>query len=185
MIAKASPLGGESFGTIGTVLMREVPGIPVFDLRVAPGSASQAAVSNALSLALPATTGHVSSAADSEVHSLCTAPDGWLIVGSGEAGNKLAAFRATGEYHFSVVDVSGQRTAVDVVGPKAAEVLSHLWEQDLREKSFPAGRVSQGLMVKAPVIVWHVALNHYRVLVRSSFAVHFWQALTDAAVEHC
>ncbi|MFM7194426.1 MAG: hypothetical protein ACKOYP_06530, partial [Bacteroidota bacterium] len=89
MIAKASPLGGESFGTVATVLIREVPGIPVFDLRVAPGSASQAAVSNALSLALPATTGHVSSAADSEVHALCTAPDGWLIVGSGEAGNKL------------------------------------------------------------------------------------------------
>lgn len=185
MIAKASPLGGITFGAAATVFMREVPGVPVFEVRAVPGSASQAAVSKTLSLELPAVTGHVSGATGLEIYALCTAPDAWLIIGSADAGDKLSPLRSAGEHHFSVVDVSGQRTAVDVQGPKASEVLAHLWEQDLRDKSFPAGRVSQGLMVKAPVILWYMAPQHYRVLVRSSFAVHFWQSLTDAAAEHC
>ena len=87
------------------------------------------------------------------------------------------------DHHFSVVDVSGQRTTIELEGAKVREVLAHLWEQDLREKSFPFGSVSQGLMAKAPVIVFHVAPSRYRVMVRSSFALHLWKALVDAAEE--
>ena len=87
------------------------------------------------------------------------------------------------DYHFSVVDVSGQRTTIELEGPKAREVLAHLWDQDLREKSFPVTSVSQGLMAMAPVIVWHIAPLRYRVMVRSSFALHLWKALADAAEE--
>jgi len=86
-------------------------------------------------------------------------------------------------FHFSVVDVSGQRTTVELEGPNAREVLAHLWDQDLREKSFPIASVTQGLMAKAPVIVWHIAQFRYRVMVRSSFALHLWKALVDAAEE--
>jgi len=86
-------------------------------------------------------------------------------------------------YHFSVVDVSGQRTTIELEGPKVREVLAHLWDQDLREKSFPIASVSQGLMAKAPVIVCHIAPFRYRVMVRSSFALHLWKALVDAAEE--
>ena len=91
--------------------------------------------------------------------------------------------RSNDEYHFSVVDVSGQRTTIELQGPKVRELLAHLWEQDLREKTFPVGSVSQGLMAKAPVIVCHIAESRYRVIVRSSFAVHLWKALADAAEE--
>ena len=78
---------------------------------------------------------------------------GGLIVGFPEAEQQLAPLRLNNDYHFSVVDVSGQRTTIELEGPNAREVLAHLWEQDLREKSFPVGSVSQGLMAKAPVIV--------------------------------
>ena len=77
-----------------------------------------------------------------------------------------------------------QRTTIELEGPKAREVLAHLWDQDLREKSFPVASVSQGLMAKAPVIVCHIAPFRYRVMVRSSFALHLWKALVDAAVEY-
>ena len=87
------------------------------------------------------------------------------------------------EHHFSVVDVSGQRTTIELEGPKVREVLAHLWDQDLREKSFPIANVSQGLMAKAPVIVCHIAPFRYRVMVRSSFALHLWKALVDAGEE--
>ncbi|MBX3254554.1 MAG: hypothetical protein KF862_10475 [Chitinophagaceae bacterium] len=55
------------------------------------------------------------------------------------------------------MDVSGQRTTIELEAPHAREVLAHLWEQDLMDKSFPAGSISQGLIAKAPVIVCHMA----------------------------
>ena len=171
-------------GTVATVAIRELPGLHTIDLRVAPGTSTQAAVAEALGMDLPGKPGKTlegSVAGGGEAHALCLAPDWWLIVGFPKAEQSLAPLK--NDHHFSVVDVSGQRTTIELEGPNVREVLAHLWEQDLREKSFPVASVSQGLMAKAPVILCHVAPFRYRVLVRSSFAFHLWQALVDAAQE--
>ncbi len=186
MIAKESPLEGMNIGTLATVAIRELPGLHTIDLRVVLGTSAQAAVADALGVDLPGKPGQTRGCAISgggEAHALCLAPDWWLIVGSQEAERKLAPLQLNNDYHFSVVDVSGQRTTIELEGPKAREVLAHLWDQDLREKSFPIASVSQGLMAKAPVIVCHIAPFRYRVMVRSSFALHLWKALVDAAEE--
>ena len=186
MIAKESPLEGMNIGTVAMVAIRELPGLHTIDLRVAPGTSTQAAIAEALGMDLPgvgrSVVGRsVVGPSGGEVYALCLAPDWWLIVGFEEAEQKLAPLRLRNDYHFSAVDVSGQRTTIELEGPKVGEVLAHLWDQDLREKSFPVGSVSQGLMAKAPVIVWHIAQFRYRVMVRSSFALHLWKALVDAA----
>lgn len=187
MIPKESPLGGIKYGTVGTVAIREIPGLPAFDLRVAPGTLSHAAIADALApLNLPAKPGQAESYSvreESDAHALCLAPDWWLIVGFREVERKLTPLRSQNQHHFSAVDVSGQRTTLSLEGPKVREVLAHLWDQDLREKSFPIGSVSQGLMAKAPVIVYYIAPFRYHVMVRSSFALHLWKALVDAAEE--
>ena len=186
MIAKESPLEGMNMGTVATVTIRELPGLHTIDLRVAPGTSTQAAVAEALGMDLPGKPGQtlgVSLSGGDEAYALCLAPDWWLIVGSQEADQKLSLLRLNEHHHFSVVDVSGQRTTIELEGPKVREVLAHLWDQDLREKSFPVGSVSQGLMAKAPVIIWHIAPFRYRVMVRSSFTLHLWKALVDAAEE--
>jgi sarcosine oxidase subunit gamma len=186
MIAKESPLEGMNMGTVATVAIRELPGLHTIDLRVAPGTSTQAAVAEALGMDLPEKPGQIlggSVSGGNEAHALCLAPDWWLIVGFQEAEQKLAPLLLKNHYHFSVVDVSGQRTTIELEGPKVREVLAHLWDQDLREKSFPIASVSQGLMAKAPVIVCHIAPFRYRVMVRSSFALHLWKALVDAAEE--
>ena len=186
MIAKESPLKGMNMGTVATVAIRELPGLHTIDLRVVPGTSTQAAIAEALDMDLPGKTGQTrgsSASGGDEAHALCLAPDWWLIVGFPEAEQKLAPLLLNNGYHFSVVDVSGQRTTIELEGPKVCEVLAHLWDQDLREKSFPVASVSQGLMAKAPVIVWHIAPFRYRVMVRSSFALHLWKALVDAAAE--
>lgn len=167
-------------GTVTTVAIRELPGLPTIDLRVAPGTPAHDAVAEALGMVLPEKPGQTGGKSG---HALCLAPDWWLIVGLQEAEQKLAPLWMKNEYHFSAVDVSGQRTTIELEGPNAREVLAHLWEQDLREKSFPVASVSQGLMAKAPVIIWYIAPFRYRVMVRSSFALHVWKALVDAAVE--
>jgi sarcosine oxidase subunit gamma len=185
MISKETPLQGMNMGTVATVAIRELPGLHTLDLRVAPGTSTQAAVAEALGMDLPGKPGRtlrlVSGGA--EAHALCLAPDWWLLVAFPEAEQKLAPLLLKDDHHFSAVDVSGQRTTIELEGPKVREVLAHLWDQDLREKSFPVASVSQGLMAKAPVIVCHMAPFRYRVMVRSSFALHLWKALVDAAEE--
>ena len=180
MIAKDSPLNGMSMGDVARVAIRELPVLQMIDLRVAPGSASFIVIGEALGIDIPVQPGQ-SSTSKNKISTLCLAPDWWLIVGTQEVEQKLA--QLLDNYHFSVVDVSGQRTTIELEGPNVGEVLAHLWEQDLREKTFPVGSVSQGLMAKAPVIVWHIAAFRYRVLARSSFALHLWKALVDAAEE--
>ena len=179
-MTKESPLKGMNMGDASTVAMRELPGLSIIDLRVAPGSAAHSAVAEALGVDLPANPGKMSGER-SEVYSLCLAPDWWLIVGLPEAFHKVDSLR--NDHHFSIVDVSGQRTTIELEGPNVREVLAHLWEQDLREKNFPVAGVSQGLMAKAPVIVCHIAPNRFHVMVRSSFALHVWNALADASEE--
>src|SRR5687767_2548147 len=165
MIAKESPLKGKSKGNPITVAIRELPGVHSIDLRVAPGSSAQAAVEQALAVKLPAKTGQMlSKSGNNESYMLSLAPDWWLLVGFDEAEEKLNLLRLNNDHHFSIVDVSGQRTSIELEGPNVRDVLAHLWEQDLREKSFPVGSVSQGLMAKAPVIVVHVDTNRYRVM---------------------
>ena len=184
MITKDSPLKGMNMGTVATVAIRELPGLHTGDLRVAPGTSTQAAVAEALSIGLPQKPGKigmVSVSPGGEAYALSLAPDWWLLVGFHDAEQKLAPLKD--QHHFSVVDVSGQRTTIELEGPHVREVLAHLWEQDLRKKNFPIASVSQGLMAKAPVIVCHIAPFRYRVMVRSSFALHLWKALVDAAEE--
>lgn len=186
MILKESPLQGMSAGTATTVAIRELPGLHTIDLRVAPETLTQAAVAEALGLDLPAKPGQAitgSVVGGDGRDALCLGPDWWLIVGMPEAEQKLSSLQLNDDYHFSVVDVSGQRTTIELESPKAREVLAHLWEQDLRDKSFPVGSVSQGLMAKAPAIVYNIAPLRYRIMVRSSFALHLWKALVDAAEE--
>ena len=193
MIAKESPLEGMNIGSVDTVAIRELPGLHTIDLRVAPGTSAQAVVADALGVDLSGKPGQIRGSfvsGGSEAHAclpdrqaLCLAPDWWLIVGFQEAEQKLTPLRLNENYHFSIVDVSGQRTTIELEGPKVRELLAQLWDQDLREKSFPIASVSQGLMAKAPVIVCHIAPFRYRVMVRSSFALHLWRALVDAAEE--
>ena len=186
MIAKESPLEGINMGTVAKVAIRELPGLHTINLRVAPGTLTQTVVAEALGMDLPGKPGQIQEGSVSggdEAHALCLAPDWWLIVGFQEAEQKLALLMLENHHHFSVIDVSGQRTTIELEGPKVREVLAHLWDQDLREKSFPVASVSQGLMAKAPVIVCHIAPFRYRVMVRSSFALHLWKALVDAAEE--
>ena len=186
MIAKESPLQRMKMGTVATVAIRELPGLHTIDLRVEPGTLAQTAVAEALGIDLPGKPGQFvewSVSGEGEAYALCLAPDWWLIVGFQDAEQKLALLRLKNHHHFGVVDVSGQRTTIELEGPNVREAIAHLWDQDLREKSFPIASVSQGLMAKAPVIVCHIAPFRYRIMVRSSFALHLWKALVDAAVE--
>ena len=114
-MAKESPLEGMSIGTVATVVIRELPGLQAIDLRVAPSTSTQAAVTKALGMDLPGKPGQSLRglvSGEGEAYALCLAPDWWLMVGFQEAEQKLASLLLKNDYHFSVVDVSGQRTTI-------------------------------------------------------------------------
>lgn len=186
MILKRSPLAGKKIGNPDSLAINELPGLHTIDLRVAPWTSSQAAVSHQLGIDLPGKTGQSTTRTIGGlgvVQALCLAPDWWLVIGLAEIEHRLIPLKMNDQYHFSIVNVSGQRTTIEIEGPKSREFLAHIWEQDLREKKFPIGSVSQGLMAKAPVIVYHIGSNRYWVIVRSSFAIHLWEVFKDAAIE--
>ena len=169
-------------GKPDTVTIRELPGLQSFDVRVAPESETYAAIKKALGVELPMKPGKMGTRSVSDEvdgYMLCLAPDWWLIVGMQEVEQRVEPLRMEDNYHFSVVDVSGQRTTIELEGPDVLKVLSRLWDQDLRLKCFPVGSMSQGLMAKAPVIVCNIGEYRYRIMVRSSFARHLWNVLED------
>ena len=53
------------------------------------------------------------------------------------------------------LDLSKKTNAPIVYGPNAKDVLAHYWEQDLRDEHFPIDACSQGVLAKAPLIMWH------------------------------
>lgn len=189
-----SPLGGAKHGDAKKVFMHEVPFTPGFDLRVDPSASGFAAVNQALGLILNPKVGTVvRSNADcivtedelpaaGGVSALCLGPDWWYLTGTADIQSLLKPVHEA--HHISLVDVSSQRTKIEVYGPSAKEVLAHYWEQDLRDEHFPIDACSQGVLAKAPLIMWHCCENCYLLFPRASFAKHLWTALTDASVEY-
>jgi sarcosine oxidase subunit gamma len=93
-------------------------------------------------------------------------PDEWLAVGDGDLPDGARA-----------VDVSDQRTAIDLAGPAARELLAGGCTLDLR--ALGAGTCAQTLVAQAPVIILGRA-DGLRLLVRSSYAAHLAHWLLDA-----
>ena len=177
-----SPLNGAKHGNENSVLLQEVPFTPMWDLRVDPNSDGFAAVNSALELTLPTKVGDVAKSADGSVNALTIGPDQWMLTGNKDVAVLLNSVRAS--HHMSLVDVSAQRTKIEIYGPNAKAVLEHVWEQDLREKNFGVDKCAQGIMFRSPVIMWHCCPDCYLIFVRASFAQHLWSALTDATVEY-
>jgi sarcosine oxidase, subunit gamma len=110
-------------------------------------------------------------------------PDEWLVVGPpGEAPAIEALVRQAGAD--SVVDVSANRTTVEVAGPNARAVLAKGCSLDLHPRVFGPGQCAQTLLARAQVIVRQVdAEPTYHVLVRGSFAPYLAEWLADATRE--
>lgn len=175
---RRSPLAGAMHGDARRVLLRERPFLSATDLRLPPGGPAARAVESALGAGLPTTVGHSIQAGNNGV--LTLGPDWWLVLGEGS--EKRLRDACAGNFS-SVVDVSAQRTCIQVSGPRAVALLQHGWEQDLDPAAFPAGRCSQGLIAKSPVILHHAHPGTYDLHVRASFSAHLWAFLVDAASE--
>ena len=154
------------------------------DVRVTPHPAAADAVAKVIGCRLPLTPGTSAHGPGASV--LWLGPDEWLVVGApgteGDLSQRLGD--ALGGVLGTVVDVSANRTVIEVSGPRAREVLEKGCSIDLHPRAFGPGRCAQTLLARAQVILEQTGAEPtYRLYVRPSFSGYLAAWLMDAAME--
>lgn len=183
-------LSGEmESGSGAEVALREIPFLAQIGLRAEPGSPSAVALEWTLTGALPAGVGDVTDLSDDR-HVLWVGPDDFLLVAPDEARggadptqltDELTA--ALGDLPGQVVDLSANRTTLELRGPRAQEVLDKSCRLDLDLVAFPAGSALVTLLGTVSVILWRVEQDAWRIMPRASFATHTARWLLDGMRE--
>lgn len=181
-----SPLGGAGWGDPVTVRIAEVPFTIAFDLRLAPAEAGVRVGAAVGATGWPLRVGETVPAPPGR-RILCLGPDWWLLTGAPGDADLGAAIRAglaglPPGAAGSTVDVSANRTRIDVTGPRWPDVLRHVWARDL--DAMTPGRCAQGLLGRAQALLVREDHDRVAVHVRASFARYAFDVLTDAAVEY-
>lgn len=186
---RRSPLAGladtlaaaDVTGTRG-VSLREVPFLTMLGLRAEPGSESARALGQVLGSPLP---DQVGSTASSGAHTvLWLGPDEWLVVSIEPARPLVAALSAAlGRGRGDVVDVSANRTTLELSGPSARDVLEKGCPADLHSSVFGVGTAVTTTLGPVPLLLWRTGQDTWRLLPRSSFADYTARWLVDAMAE--
>lgn len=165
-LLRRSPLAGRDFSSG----VREIPFQTMINVRTSADSLLGAPV--------PAPN-RVASAGERAV--LWLGPDEYLVLAPD--GDDVAEL--TTESAESVVDVSANRTTIELSGPHARDVLEKGMSIDLHPRSFGPGHCAQTLLARAQVIVRQLDGPEptYHVLVRGSFAPYLADWLADASKE--
>jgi sarcosine oxidase subunit gamma len=174
-----SPLEGFAFPPG----LREVPFLAQIDVRLT--ASDQVALDAVESVVgpLPVDPNTFTGGPDGSV--LWLGPDEWLLVGPPDGAAALESHlrSALGEAaaRVAIVDVSANRTALELRGPNARAVLEGGCSIDLHPRAFGPGRCAQTLLARANVIVQQLTDEPvYRIFVRPSFATYLATWLTDA-----
>ncbi|MGM8931948.1 sarcosine oxidase subunit gamma [Salinicola halophyticus] len=113
-------------------------------------------------------------------------PDEWLlIVAAGEGfGLQRELREALGDSHFSIVDVSGGQTLLELGGERAVDVLMKSTIYDVDPRAFPIGKGVTSVFAKATAVIRRVGEERWELVVRRSFADYCLCWLLDAGEEY-
>ena len=195
MIAEAvrrSPLADyrERFTALSTarrggLSIRGLPYLTQVNFRADPKDiGTMQRIGSSLEFALPIVPNTVTSRGDRRA--LWLGPDEWLMVGPEDQQSTLtqALHEGLGGTFGSIVDVSANRTVLEIGGPTARDLLAHGVPIDIDSRAFGPGRCAQTLLAKAQVIIEGVSDDPtFHVYVRSSYASYVADWLLDAATE--
>lgn len=160
----------------------ELPFLAQLSLRVDPSGPAAAAVARALGCPLPAACTATSAG---QLQVLWLGPDEFLVLApagtQAELTDRLRG--AIGDAFGNVIDVSAQRTTLELSGPLTREVLARGCAIDLDPRVSPPGTCVQTLLAQTGVVLL-VRDQAVRLLVRSSFAPYLAAWLADACREY-
>jgi sarcosine oxidase subunit gamma len=171
-----------SAATSSEVSVRELPFLSQINLRANPNEADlMQRLAEGLGFALPVAPNSV--AFRDDWRALWLGPDEWLVVGSDGQQKALEQALRNGlaGAFGSIVDLSANRTVLEVRGPKARDLLAHGVPIDLEPRSFGSERCAQTLLAKAQVIIECRDGSAFNVYVRASFATYVADWLLDGA----
>lgn len=156
--------------------------LTMVSVRVDPTSSAATAVEDVLGAQLPRSAGRISQ--HGPHHVLWLGPDEWLVV-SETTSHTLAAdlAQAVAGAHAAVVDVSANRTVLELSGPAARAVLEKGCPVDLHPRAFRPGTAVTTTLARVPLLLWQVDADSYRLLPRSSFSDYVARWLLDAMHE--
>lgn len=164
------------------VRVSEWPFTTMVSLRVDPTSPAANAIEDVLGTALPRSAGDVTGHGQHSV--LWQGPDEWLVVSQMSADALVAVLKeSVAGAHAAVVDVSANRTVLELRGAAARAVLQKGCPLDLHPRAFAPGRAVATTLARIPLVLWQVGPDSYRLLPRSSFAEYVARWLLDAAQE--
>jgi sarcosine oxidase subunit gamma len=164
------------------VRLREVPFLTMLGLRAEPGSESARALGAVIGAPLPDRVGDTAASGAHTV--LWLGPDEWLVVSTEPAGPLVAALSgALGHARGDVVDVSANRTTLELSGPSARDVLEKGCPADLHPSVFGVGSAVTTTLGPVPLLLWRTGDDTWRLLPRSSFADYTARWLVDAMAE--
>jgi sarcosine oxidase subunit gamma len=168
----------------GGVTLTERPFITMVNLRVDPASEAAGRIEKALGAPLPQQCGHTSASGPHTV--VWLGPDEWLVLsGVDESAVTAGLRRALGPDPGSVVDVSANRTTLELSGPTARQVLEKGCPLDLHPRSFGPGQAVSTSVGPVPLLLWQLdEAPTYRLLPRASFAGYVARWLMDAMSEY-
>lgn len=178
-MSRASAAGGDA------VALRELPFTVQVSLRAQPGTASGAALEEAYGLPLPRSVGEVTGDG-AGLHILWLSPDEFLAVDVSRRqrpGETAQAEAALEGLPGQVVDLSANRTILQLSGSKARTVLEKSCRADLHPRAFGVGSAIVTALGPVPVLLHHSAEHEYRVLPRASFADFTVRWLLDGMAE--
>lgn len=164
------------------VQLAEIPFLTQVGVRVDPDSAGARGIDEALGAPLPRKVGETSRAGGHTA--LWLGPDEWLVVSSADADTLVEQLRAAaGETPAQVLDLSANRTVIELTGPGARSVLEKGCPADLHPRVFADGTAIVTTLARVPVIVWKIDGDTFRVVPRASLAQYVAAWLLDAVRE--
>jgi sarcosine oxidase subunit gamma len=165
-----------------TVSLAEMPYTATIGLRVDPAATAGGRVADVLGTPLPTSCGDV--AGTGPHRALWLGPDEWLVTTDTDPvalTDQLTA--AIGEDPGLALDLSANRTVLELSGPNAREVLEKGCPADLHPRTFGPGNAVSTTLSRVPVLLWQTGEDEYRLLPRASFADYVARWLLDALVE--
>jgi sarcosine oxidase subunit gamma len=117
-------------------------------------------------------------------------PAEFLLVAPAEShesvGGELprALVEALGDGAGQVVDLSANRTTLELAGPRARAVLEKGCSLDLHARVFKTGTAMSTEIGGIPAVLWKTAEEEYRIFPRASFAEFLGRWLLDAMREY-
>lgn len=164
------------------VRLRELAFSTQIGLRAEPGSAAHQRLAEVLG-GLPGAVGETTGSPQ-QTATLWLAPDEFLTIAAPDSEHLLDQLKeALGDDPGQVVDLSANRTTVELIGGAARETLEKGVPADLHLRSFGIGQAVTTTLGPVPVLLWRTGENSFRVLLRSSYAEYLAHWLLDAVRE--